>query len=123
MNQEMVAYILKNLDLSYQIVSNGKEVLESLQREQFDLLLLDLQMPVLDGIETIKRIRKKSTLEKLPIIVVTAYDRQESEEVIQCADFIKKPFNIDDLSRRIEKVLHPSWFPPERSFNYQADKR
>ncbi len=108
MNREMIAYVLKNLNLGYRMVGNGEEVLESLKSKMFNLLLLDMQMPVMDGAETIRRIRADLVFKDLPIIVITAYNLQENRETILCDDFIMKPYDLIDLSERIERALTPA---------------
>jgi DNA-binding response OmpR family regulator len=88
--------------------SNGKEALEVLENEKFDLLLLDLMMPGIDGIEVLKRIKADAKYARIPVIMVSALD--DSESIATCMhhgaiDYITKPFNAVLLRARIESVL------------------
>lgn len=84
--------------------SNGKEALEIIQKENIDLVTLDLNMPGLSGIEVLKEIKKiKSDIE---VIIVTGYGTlKNAQEVIRygAGDFISKPFNIADIVAIVSK--------------------
>jgi len=87
---------------------NGKEALEALAREKVDLMLLDLMMPGVDGIEVLKRMKANQKYSRIPVIMVSAID--DSESVARCmqlgaTDYITKPFNAVLLRARIESVL------------------
>ena len=93
---------------NYQITSvkNGEQVLEKLKDESFDLILMDINMPVMDGIECTKRVRALSDEIKknVPIVAITGNARNYSmEEFVSLGinDFIPKPLNFDQL---VEKV-------------------
>lgn len=93
---------------NYQITSvkNGEQVLEKLKEESFDLILMDINMPVMDGIECTKRVRALSdeTKKNIPIVAITGNARNYSmEEFVSNGinDFIPKPLNFDQL---VEKV-------------------
>ena len=88
-----------NVNITY--VVNGAEVLEILKIQKFDVLLLDISMPVLDGIETLKEIRKISELNNFPVIMVTANVEKEFDAIsLKANDFISKPYDIDILTAR-----------------------
>ncbi|MGB9700564.1 MAG: response regulator [Thermodesulfobacteriota bacterium] len=84
--------------------SNGKEALEIIQKENIDLVTLDLNMPGLSGIEVLKEIKKiKSDVE---VIIVTGYGTlKNAQEVIRygAGDFISKPFNVADIVAIVSK--------------------
>lgn len=89
--------------------SNGTEAIEKVEKEVFDLLILDLKMPDIHGIEILKRIKKK--LEGVSVIIVTAYPSLESSiEAIKLGiyDYIIKPFGTKQLKlvlkRAVEKI-------------------
>ena len=89
----------ENVTITY--VVNGAEVLEILKRKKFDVLLLDISMPVLDGIETLKEIRKIPELNNFPVIMVTANIEKEFDAIsLKANDFISKPYDIDILTAR-----------------------
>jgi signal transduction histidine kinase len=77
------------------IAENGKEALDRLQEQRFDAVLMDLQMPVMDGYEAARQIRRNPDLATLPIIAVTAHAMVAEQEKCQAAgmnDYITKPF-------------------------------
>ena len=84
---------------------NGKQALELLEEEEVQLVLIDIMMPELDGIETTKAIREKSTL---PVILLSA--KSEEKDKIQgldigADDYITKPFNAGELVARVKSNL------------------
>lgn len=87
---------------------NGKEALETLQKEQVDLVLMAIMMPEMDGYETIKKIRTELDLTNLPIIVVSAKtmkeDRDRSLEV-GANDYLSKPIDLENLQRVVESWI------------------
>ena len=110
-NQLLVEKILKKIGHNLKIVKNGKEVLELLEKESFDLILMDIQMPVIDGIEATKKIREneETSNEHIPIIAITAHalkgDRERFLE-IGMDDYISKPMNSKELFEVIERCIN-----------------
>ncbi|MBK9389087.1 MAG: response regulator [Bacteroidetes bacterium] len=87
---------------------NGQIALEKLRSENFDLILMDLQMPVMDGIEASKRIRESDNpqIRNIPIVALTAAIMSESHDKIETLhinDYVLKPFKPHDLFERILK--------------------
>lgn len=103
-NSELLKNILSRFDYKLTIVENGLEVLTSLEKERFDLILMDMQMPKMDGFETTKKIRGNPKYKELPIIALTAYamigDAEKCGEA-GCTDYVTKPI---DKKRFIECV-------------------
>ncbi|MEM7349164.1 MAG: ATP-binding protein [Acidobacteriota bacterium] len=114
MNRLVVGLQLKALGVSADTVEDGRQTLEALARTDYDLLLLDCQMPELDGYETARRIRAGETAGRMPIIAMTAHamkgDRQRCLEA-GMDDYIAKPFNedelVDKLARWLPGTAHP----------------
>ena len=113
-NYMLMTYILKN---HYEIfrANNGQLAVKMASAEKPDLILMDIQMPVLDGYEATVQIRKRErdrNAAHLPIIAVTANtmsgDRQHCLE-IGMDDYISKPFQIEDVIRKMKEQLekHP----------------
>lgn len=95
LNQEVVTKFLENVGAAVCVAQNGKEALDLLQKERFDCVLMDLQMPVLDGYETTRLIRANPALTGIPVIAMTANASEEDREKCMAAgmdDFISKPF-------------------------------
>ena len=87
---------------------NGREALERLRQGPFDLVLLDMQMPELDGMAVLEQMKADMALRHVPVIMVSALD--DLETVLRCIklgaeDYVQKPFNADLLRARVEAAL------------------
>jgi len=107
-NRDMLSRRLQRLGHSVAVVENGRLALELLHAEPFDLMLLDLQMPKMNGYEVLERLRAHETLRNLPVIVLSASD--ETARVAHCiergaADYLAKPFDPILLRARIDACL------------------
>jgi signal transduction histidine kinase/DNA-binding response OmpR family regulator len=111
-NRIVIAEILKNTDVECVLVETGAAAVDSVKHEYFDLVLMDCQMPVMDGYEATKKIRQweKDTLQptRIPIMALTA--NVTSEDVQKCFDagmdgYCSKPVNQATLFREMEKLL------------------
>lgn len=86
----------------------GNVALEKLKKGKFDLVLVDIMMPGMDGFELMEKMRKIPGSEKLPIIVITAredFDTMMKSKQAGAVDFIAKPFEPEELKEKIEKVI------------------
>ena len=106
-----VDYIEQRLeDFGYQIItaSDGQEALNKIKREQPDLILLDLMMPVLDGFAVLKEIKADNYLRDIPVIIVSAVDDSKSivKGIKQGADdYITKPIDAERLKKKVREHL------------------
>lgn len=97
---------------SYAVAENGQVALEKLQAEPFDLILMDLQMPVMDGYEATERIKKGEAGKRqaqIPIVAVTADVTEETRQKVLklgMADYLSKPVSNDDLYRAVALLLN-----------------
>jgi PAS domain S-box-containing protein len=106
-NRKVAQGILKNLKFAVDAVSDGKEAIRAVQTKAYDLVLMDVQMPEMDGIEATRHIRKFSDI---PIIAMTAHAMQSDRQHCLDAgmnDYLTKPIQPEELLRVIEKYLHP----------------
>ena len=99
---------LEEKDYKVTAAPSGIEVMELIENTTFDLVILDIHMPGLDGFETLLRLRERFSQIQLPIIMATAKD--EDEDVVRCFDagandFVSKPINFPILFARIETQL------------------
>lgn len=100
--------LLENLGYRYEVANNGKKALKKLENRHFDVVLMDVQMQEMDGLETTKLIRKKEKKEKLPhqpIIAMTAHALADDRERCLKAgmdDYISKPFSPAELKEKLE---------------------
>ena len=110
MNLKMAEFVLKKeIDAEIVTAPGGYQCIEILQQDcEFDLILLDIQMPRLDGIKTLEMIRKREDWKDLPVIFLTA--SADKETVIKAGKlgvegYIKKPFMPKDLVERVSLAL------------------
>lgn len=109
-NQKLISKLLLNKGYDITIVDDGQKVLDALEKDKYHIILMDIQMPIMDGYQATKLIRAKEITsgKYIPIIAVTAFamesDRQKCFE-IGMDDYISKPFNKDDFYKIIEKHL------------------
>ncbi len=111
-NQQVALGILKKLGLRADAVANGAEALQALESLPYDLVLMDVQMPVMDGLEATRQIRSPSSSvsnPKIPIIAMTAHAMQGDQEKCLAAgmnDYVSKPVSPQTLARVLEKWLN-----------------
>jgi len=109
-SQMFIEEFVKLLDQDYTFVNNGQEVIDILGLEKFDIILMDIEMPIMDGIKATKIIRKDMDYpnSQIPIIALTAYKEIYSkEELLEIGinDFILKPFTFDKFNKIVRKYL------------------
>ncbi len=107
-NQKLITKIVSKLGYEAQVAVNGRLALEALEREHFDVVLMDVQMPELDGLETTRIIRGQKTRQPF-IIALTASVMPEDRS--ECLDagmnyFVSKPINIQELVTALEKAFY-----------------
>ena len=88
-----------NVEISY--AKDGQETLNTLEKQDFDVILLDISMPMMSGIEVLTKIRQNPKHTTLPILMITASTEKEQECLtLGASDFISKPYDIDILCTR-----------------------
>lgn len=111
-NQQVAVALLERWGHEVTVALNGVEALAALEKEPFDLVLMDVQMPELDGLEATRRIRQDSRFASIPVVALTAHALREERD--KCADagmddYLSKPFRPEDLQALVEKwALRPS---------------
>lgn len=108
-NQKVATRILERLSYHADVVTNGCEVLETLQRQRYDLILMDVQMPMMDGLEATQTIRATYPPTQQPyIIAMTANAMQGDRERCLAAgvdDYLSKPVRMQDLMLALERMV------------------
>ena len=109
--RDMTALVLSGAGYRVDTVGSGESALSTLEQDRFDLVLLDINMPEMDGWETLRLIRCDEELAGVPVVMfsVKGEIRDKIEGLQEGAvDFVTKPFIVDDLIERIGKVLAAS---------------
>jgi len=115
-NQVLAVRLLEKRGHTVVLVENGKAVLEALRNDSFDLILMDVQMPELDGLQATARIREdeKTTGKHIPIVAMTAHamvgDKQRCLQAGMDA-YISKPLSVKELFATIEGLFQASMEP------------
>jgi len=107
-NMYLIGFIVRKRGYEVIEARNGQEGVELALKEKPDLILMDIQLPDFDGLETTRRIRKSDADGNVPIIALTSYamagDRQKALKS-GCNGYIEKPINPDTIMAEIEKYL------------------
>jgi DNA-binding response OmpR family regulator len=106
----LVRLILEDAGFECETARNGKEGLSMIHQQNFDLVLLDIMMPVLTGWEVLHFLRGNEQTRNLPVAMLTARAFSAETpgiEITAYSDYIMKPFEPDDLVERVKKILTP----------------
>ncbi len=112
-NQKIVLLSLKPLVSNIDVANNGKEALDLFGTKKYDIVLMDIQMPIMDGLTATKKIREleASTNTHVPIIAITANALSGDREICLAAgmnEYISKPFQIETLIQKMKDLLEES---------------
>jgi signal transduction histidine kinase/ligand-binding sensor domain-containing protein/CheY-like chemotaxis protein/HPt (histidine-containing phosphotransfer) domain-containing protein len=111
-NQKVALLMLEQMGYSADVAGNGREVLDALRRQQYDLVLMDIQMPRMDGLEATRRIAREWPPESRPrIIAMTANALRSDREACLAAgmdDYLSKPILFEDLRAAILRIDSPA---------------
>jgi len=102
-NQKVALYMLKRLGYSADVAVNGQEVLRALQKKSYDVVLMDVQMPEMDGLEATRQIRSKGM--DIQIVAMTAHALEGDKEECLLAgmnEYISKPICMEELQKVLE---------------------
>jgi two-component system cell cycle response regulator DivK len=107
-NRQIIRDMLSATDYEITEAENGEEALAEVARQRPDLILMDIQMPVMDGYEATRRIKADPALRAIPIIAITSYalsgDEQKAREA-GCDDYVPKPYSPRQLLAKIRQYL------------------
>jgi two-component system sensor histidine kinase/response regulator len=111
LNQEVAMGLLVDAGFEVDIANNGQEALEMVDKHAYDMVLMDMQMPLMDGVTATIEIRKNAMHQDLPIVAMTANAMQQDKD--KCAkagmnDHVAKPIDPDELFRVLLKWIKPS---------------
>jgi CheY-like chemotaxis protein len=106
--RQMIRLMLEMRGCRVVEAANGQEAIELSQKGGLDLVLMDLNMPVLDGFTATLRIREYERTRDVPVVAVTAFDTAESRAAagaVGCCDYVVKPLDMEHLNSLLERLL------------------
>ncbi len=107
-NQKVALFSLSRLGLVADVVANGREAVEALDRQRYDLVLMDVQMPVMDGLTATREIVRRWPQAQRPVIVGLSANAMHEDVAAGLAagmtDYLSKPFNLSDLQVVLDRV-------------------
>ena len=107
-NRQILRDMLAATDYEMTEAENGEQALAAIAKERPDLILMDIQLPVMDGFEATRRIKADPALKSIPIIAVTSYALSGDEQKARaagCDDFVPKPYSPRQLLAKIRQYL------------------
>lgn len=108
-NQELISFLIKSRGWDCEVVDDGEKAIHKFSTTQFDVILMDIQMPVMNGIDATRAIRNSN--KAIPIIAITAAREQElHDESIKAGinAIVSKPYKKEDLFSSIDRCLSMS---------------
>ena len=110
-NRDLIVFMVKRSGLDIQLLQaeNGQEAVQLAEQHIPDLILMDMQMPVMDGFAAVKAIKAMSSIQHIPIVAFTAQTRAEDKiltKSIGCVEHYSKPMDPDELTRLIRKYVN-----------------
>ncbi|WP_370574828.1 response regulator [Methanomethylovorans sp.] len=108
MNMELVVYLLKANGIEVTQAFDGLEALEMLSKSTFDLILLDIQLPGMDGMEVLKSIKENPALQHMSVVALTAHAMQGDEQKFidaGCIGYISKPIDVSNFPGTVQSYL------------------
>ncbi|MCL1493843.1 MAG: response regulator [Pseudanabaena sp. Salubria-1] len=132
-NRDMLARRLHRRDFNLSMAGDGREALSMIQANLYDLILLDIMMPEIDGYAVLKYLKEDSRLRDIPVIMISAVEEMDS--VMKCMeigadDYLTKPFDPEMLKAAINRCLpdrgrsvNPPMIPNQQQFQIQKVAR
>jgi two-component system sensor histidine kinase/response regulator len=110
LNQEVAVGLLEDAGFVIDVANNGQEAVDMVSKRAYDIVLMDMQMPVMDGVTATVTIRKEPRFRDLPIVAMTANAMQQDKEKCEAAgmnDHVAKPIDPDEMFRSLLKWIKP----------------
>jgi two-component system, cell cycle response regulator DivK len=107
-NRQIIRDMLAPTDYEISEVENGEEALVAIAKQRPDLILMDIQLPIMDGYEATRRIKADPALQSIPIIAVTSYALSGEEKKARaagCDEYVPKPFSPRQLLAKIRQYM------------------
>lgn len=106
--QNIIRFIIKASNCSYDLVSasDGIDALEIMKDQSFDMILLDIVMPKMDGFDFLQKCREHSNSSRIPVIVISGNSEHKEKSLrLGACEFLEKPFDLEELKSLIKKHL------------------
>lgn len=104
--RNLLDHFLKGQGYEVILASDGNEALKLASEKNPQVIILDIKMPGLDGLEVCKRLREKEQTKLIPVIVITGFEDNKMEALnIGADDFVNKPFDMAEISSRVKSAL------------------
>jgi serine phosphatase RsbU (regulator of sigma subunit) len=125
-NRDVLSRRLKRQGHTVAVAENGLQALEMMRTQSFDLILLDIMMPEMNGYQVLETLKSDPTLRHVPVIMISALD--DIDSVVRCIelgaeDYLYKPFNPVLLKARVSASLEKKWLRDQEQAYVQAVKR
>ena len=107
-NRKIIRDMLRGTDYEIMEAENGEEALAAIAKQRPDLILMDIQLPVMDGYTATRRIKADPTLRAIPIIAVTSYalsGEDKKARAVGCDDYVPKPYSPRQLLAKIRQYM------------------
>ena len=107
-NRKIIRDMLRGTDYEIMEAENGEEALAAIAKQRPDLILMDIQLPVMDGYTATRRIKADPTLRAIPIIAVTSYalsGEDKKARAAGCYDYVPKPYSPRQLLAKIRQYM------------------
>jgi DNA-binding response OmpR family regulator len=112
--RDLLSEVLKQEGYEVLLASAGEEAIELAKRETPHVILLDVRMPGIDGIEVCKRLKTEPKTQYIPIIMITGYDENKIAAIeVGADDFVNKPIDLVELAVRVKSILRTRYLTDE----------
>lgn len=108
MNSRLVEYVLERDGFEVRVMDSAEEAVNSAGADPPDVILMDIQLPGMDGLEATRRLKENASTAKIPILAITAHAMRGDEERILaagCEGYISKPINTRELAATVRNYL------------------
>ena len=104
-NRQIIRDMLAGTDYEITEAENGEQALAAIAKERPDLILMDIQLPIMDGYTATRRIKDNPALRSIPIIAVTSYVEEQKAQAAGCDEYVPEPYSPRQLLAKIRQYL------------------
>jgi CheY-like chemotaxis protein len=108
MNSRLVEYVMERDGFEITIIASAEEAVQAAADNPPDIILMDIQLPGMDGLEATRRLKQNPLTAKIPVVAITAHAMRGDEERVRsvgCEGYISKPINTRELANTVRKFL------------------